>query len=132
METKLSYDDYQKGAIKLFKKIFGNKLLKQAKNTELKSFDWKGVDYSHNRICSTSLTIKQRYANVYEDDEALSTFINSVFLYGYNQACEYELGPLQEERDTYRRWVDESRERSLRLKNKIVELEKQLHEKETN
>jgi asparagine synthetase A len=118
---KNTFDDYKKSARKLYLKIFGANMFKDANTTKLTPFKWKGLDYTHPDILVAAPTIKQRFENIDDDnqDNALDEFINAVFLMGYNQCLDTHIEKIKTERDRYREWCDEAREDYVKLLDKI-------------
>ena len=124
LKQEFTYDDYQRAATKLFKKMFGKKTLKSIQKTEIKSFKWDDkVDIRVSEITVTTPSIKQRFKNIYEDDkdDPIGLFINQVFLMGYQQAVEHEVQPQKELVAKYQSWLEEDLKYS-RLQD--IEIEK--------
>lgn len=124
------YDDYQDGAIKLFKQLFGTKMYNKLKNTELKRLIYNGPDVTTSSITVVCPNIKQRFdVEPYEDDVAIEKFILSVFHMGYQACCDYEVEKIEKKYELAYENNELLREVSSLQREEIAELKDKLNEK---
>ena len=101
MSNEISFFDYSEAAKQIAEQLLGKETANHINNTELKSFDYQGVDIRTSSILATSPGVKERFNEQWteyfseRDYTPLDMLISTVFHFGYQQAIDTEVEPLK-------------------------------------
>lgn len=90
-----SFSDYMDNSKQLLKLLFGEELYNKLNSTPIKAIEWDGLDITTCKILATCPNIKERFNEEWieyfgeRDYTLLDLYLQSVFHYGYQQACDY-------------------------------------------